>query len=569
MRVKIDQVALARSPARVLAEAASIPFKKCAVELGIVYDTRCITHSQEPAPGPLPRELTSTGVLLARPGIGFPGPVHLERFASPARLALTDEPRLASVGGMGMLTLVVSPAQLAEALVTGSTLLRPPSSVQVLLSGRLRPFVCIRDVALELLRRGLKQMVEDVDRARGAPVVLEFGGPSARLLTVSERAVLASLAPMVGAAAGLFLSDEKTETYLRDQRRSKAHRTLNADAGAPSEDVLTVDLSAVDPLLLDEQGIVRPVREFAGRPVQQALLGGDSGSSLRDLLAAAALLKSKRVPPRLDFLFAPPSRQTLELLAHVGALGDLIATGARLLEPDHRVVTGELYPSPAGGTSLRSQDPEPAAHPQERFITTSPETVAYAVATGTIGDPRSFKRPVRISVPRALSTDDVLIERKSKGKAKADGEPNPSKPLGPPPRYGWTAATALPLAPARTLPATPSVQVLRSLEDVRWTAVRAPALNATVRAIIAPHVPADLVSTFASLGILALACPTDELERLDGPLSFGEPRGWDGEPQLAVQAPSGALRLEWRAVGVERDWAVAGGPRPPTPKPPR
>ncbi len=264
-------------------------------------------------------------------------------------------------------------------------------------------------------------------------------------------------------------------------------------------------------------------------------------------MAAAALLKSKRVPPRLDFLFAPPSRQTLELLAHVGALGDLIATGARLLEPDHRVVTGELYPSPAGGTSLRSQDPEPAAHPQERFITTSPETVAYAVATGTIGDPRSFKRPVRISVPRALPTDDVLIERKSKGKAKADGEPNPSKPLGPPPRYGWTAATALPLAPARTLPATPSVQVLRSLEDVRWTAVRAPALNATVRAIIAPHVPADLVSTFASLGILALACPTDELERLDGPLSFGEPRGWDGEPQLAGLVDTMSKWVEERA----------------------
>ena len=48
------------------------------------------------------------------------------------------------------------------------------------------------------------------------------------------------------AAASVFVSDEKTEVYLRDQRRSKAHRSLLPDPGAPCDDVLTVDLSAED-----------------------------------------------------------------------------------------------------------------------------------------------------------------------------------------------------------------------------------------------------------------------------------------------------------------------------------
>ena len=148
-----------------------------------------------------------------------------------------------------------------------------------------------------------------------------------------ERAILAALAPQLGAAAVVFVSDEKTEVYLRDQRRSKAHRGLLPDPGAPCDDVISVDLSAVDPLVLDEDGVVRPVRELAGKPVTQVVLGGDSGASLRDLLAAAALLKSKRVPPRLDFLVAPPSRQALEVLAQSGALVDLIATGARISSP--------------------------------------------------------------------------------------------------------------------------------------------------------------------------------------------------------------------------------------------
>ena len=158
--------------------------------------------------------------------------------------------------------------------------MRAPVSVQVLLGGRLRPFVCARDVALELLRRGLGDIVRRVEESRGAPVVLEFAGPSARLLSVGERSVMASLAPQVGAAAALFVSDERTEVFLRDQRRSKAHRALAPDPGAPCEEVVNVDLGAVDPLLLDPQGQVRVVRDLAGQPVTQALLGGDSGATL-------------------------------------------------------------------------------------------------------------------------------------------------------------------------------------------------------------------------------------------------------------------------------------------------
>src|SRR5262249_6296507 len=152
-------------------------------------------------------EFPTYSIPIARPGIGFPAPVHLERFAAPARLALTDDPRLATVGGIGMLTLVVSSSQLGQGLATGSAWVRTPRSVQVHLSGRVRPFICARDVALELLRRNLREIVQRIEAEHHAPVVLEFAGPSARLLSVAERAVLCGIAPQVGAAAALFVSD--------------------------------------------------------------------------------------------------------------------------------------------------------------------------------------------------------------------------------------------------------------------------------------------------------------------------------------------------------------------------
>lgn len=575
VRVKVDQVILAREPNRALGEALQLGMKKCAVEVAVAYDTRCITTGDDGpsvAPDRVSRAALQQGILIARPGIGFPSAVHLERFGSPARLAVTDEPRLAAVGGAGMLTLVVSPAQLAEALVHGTLWLRPPRSIQVLLSGRIRPFVCVRDVALELVRRGLGDIIRKVDRDNRAPVVVEFAGPSARLLSVPDRAVLCALAPGLGAAAAVFVSDEKTEVFLRDQRRSKAHRSLVPDPGAPCDDVISVDLSAVDPLVMDEEGAVRPVRELAGKTVTQVILGGDSGASLRDLLAAAALLKSKRVPPRLDLLLAPPSRQALEVLANSGALVDLIATGARLVEPDHRLLSGELYPPGPSGVSLRTFDPEAGAGPGRRFVVASAETIAYAVASGQVGDPRSFKRPVRVTVPRSLPTDDVLILRKGKGKAKGDVENAKAAPAGPVQREGWNGDRTLALVTEATPPAEPSAIVLGSLDAVRKLAHGAAALGPNLRAVIAEYIPSGLVPLFAGLGIVALAADAQALEKLAGEtsISLPSPQKVDGDSRVAATASNGArVDLEWLAVGAERGWTQAGTARSAPPPAPR
>ncbi|HEX4476747.1 MAG TPA: aconitase family protein [Polyangiaceae bacterium] len=559
VQLKVDQVILAREPHRAIFEAERLGMKRAVVELALAYDTECVTIADAPEPPPL-RNALQYGVLVARPGIGFPAAVHLERFAAPARLAVTDDPRMAAVGGAGMLTLVVAPSQIGEVLVRGSIWLRPPRSVQVLLSGRVRPFVCVRDVALELLRRGLGDVIQRIDREHSAPVVLEFAGPSARLLSVPERAVLCGLAPQLGAAGAVFVSDEKTEVYLRDQRRSKAHRALVPDPGAPCDDVITLDLSAVDPLVMDEAGVVRPVRELDGKPVHQVILGGDSGASLRDLLAAAALLKSKKVPPRLDFLIAPPSRQVLEVLAKSGALVDLIATGARLIEPDHRVLSSELYPPPSTGLSLRTFDLDPGMPKNRRFVVASAETIAYAIATGQVGDPRSFKRPVRVTVPRALPTDDVLVVRKSKGKGKADSQERPEDASSSASRRAWHGAATLELLAELKVPERPSALLLATLDDVRWAADRAATLAPNLRVVIAPYIPSGTVPIFAGLGIIALTGDGTAIKALakTTSLDMPDPESWNGTETIKIAAGDQTVDLKWLAVGVERKWTTTG-----------
>ncbi len=575
--VTVDQIVLSRAPTRAYAAALAAGLKKTSAEVAIAYDGRCIADSSADDPTrPAAAEMLSHGILIARAGVGFPAPVHLERFASPARLCVTDEPRLASVGGIGMLALVVPTASLARSLAHGTVLVRRPVSVQVLLGGRLRPFVCARDVALELLRRGLGDVVRRVEEARGAPVVLEFAGPSARLLSVGERSVMAALAPQVGAAAALFVSDERTEVFLRDQRRSKAHRALAPDAGAPCEEVVNVDLGAVDPLLLDERGQVRVVRDLAGQPVTQTLLGGDGGATLRDLFAAATLLKSKRVPSRLDFLLATPSRQMLEVLAAAGALTDLIATGARLVEPDARVVSGELYPPLRTGVSMRTCDPEPRVAGGGAHVVASAETLAYAVATGEVGDPRAFKRPVRVTVPRALPTDDVLIARKAP-RGEAAQASRGGKRDGAPPAQGhpwaqdhpWKAAQTLVLVEGAALAGSAvrgdqtngdsrAAVVCATLEEVRDLSARAFEIAPSVGAVLASYIPSALVALFSAAGIAAIRLDAAAAKGLKGQrtIALPAPSQWIERGATTIVVGPAKVPLTWLALGAERLWAT-------------
>lgn len=574
VQVKVDQIVLTRNPLRAIAEAREAGLKKTSAEVAIVYDAHAVTgsasrhYSEEMHAASA--EVLAHGIVIGRPGVGFPAPVHLERFASPARLCVTDDPRLAGVGGIGMLTLVVAPGMLGQALAQGSILLRPPRSVQVLLSGRTRPFVCARDVALELVRRGLGEAVTRIEAAHQAPVVIEFAGPSARLLSVSERAVLAGLAPQLGAAGALFVSDERTEVFLRDQRRSKAHRALVPDAGAPCDEVLNIDLGAVDPLYMDETGAVRSVREVVGKPVTQVLLGGDSGATLRDLFAAAALLKSKRVPARVEFLVAVPSRQMLEVLASSGALTDLIATGARLVEPDARVMSGELYPPAPAGLSARTHDLEPSTTSPKQIAIASAETLAFAVATGEMGDPRSFKRPVRVTIPRALPTDDVLVVRDRKGTIDSGKK---AASLSPPPPSPWKGGQTLDviegtshLENGKGAPASPNgiAIVCSTLDEVRELAARAVDLAPSVRAVLAPFIPSGAVSLFSGLGIVALRFDAAGAKNLKGQKSIAlpPPAQWSEKEPTVVALGSQKVPLTWLARGPERAWASAGTARP-------
>jgi aconitate hydratase len=352
--------------------------------------------------------LVARGVVVARPGAGSAATVHLERFASPGRVLVTDDPRLGAVGAAGMLVLPEDRVDaLARALTEGQIALPDVATLRVSLEGRLRPFVGATDVAYALVDR--RSAVGGLAAATGRPVVLEVGGPSLRALSVHERAQIAGVAKLVGGLSIVFPVDERVEDFLRDERRSKAHRVLPEEAEAPYDAALSLDLGTVGSCLGTPQGST-PIGKLAGEKVSQVLLGGD-GMHYRDVLVVAALVRGKRVPRGLDLIFVPPSRQVLDVAATTGALADLVGAGARIVEPDPAILRGDVFaPSPTKGAGLTLTAFLRHEH-AERAFAASPETLAMAVARGAVHDPKAFRRSPRLKLPRALPTDDVLIVR--------------------------------------------------------------------------------------------------------------------------------------------------------------
>jgi aconitate hydratase len=280
------------------------------------------------------------------------------------------------------------------------------------------------------------------------------------------------------------------------------------------------------------------------------------------------------------------------VLAAAGTLTDLIATGARLVEPDARVVSGELYASSGAGIAIRTCDPEPHVAGRLSPVVGSAETLAYAVATGEVGDPRAFKRPVRVTVPRALPTDDVLIARKA-----LRGEPSqlargarrdPAAPVGHP----WKAALTLALiegaalAESEKASLSPGARVSSAhgsdapnggtrvavlcvtLDEVRDLAARAVEIAPAVGAVLAPYIPSALVALLSAAGIAAIRLDAASAKGLRGQrtIALPAPSQWPERAAATIAVGPTKLPLTWLARGPERAWATGGPTETPSAK---
>jgi hypothetical protein len=116
-------------------------------------------------------------------------------------------------------------------------------------------------------------------------------------------------------------------------------------------------------------------------------------SSYEDLAVVAAVLRGRSLPPELDLTVSPGSRQILDMIVRSGVYADLLASGARILEPACGPCIGMLAAPASGAVSVRTFNrnfPGRSGTQDDRVYLCSPATAAATALRGTITDPRDL-----------------------------------------------------------------------------------------------------------------------------------------------------------------------------------
>ncbi len=356
------------------------------------------------------------GIYFSRPGNGICHQVHLERFGKPGKTLIGSDSHTPTGGGIGMLAMGAGGLDVAVAMGGGAYYITMPKMYKVNLVGKLNPFVTAKDISLEILR------ILSVKGGVGA--IIEWGGEGIKYLSVPERATITNMGTELGATTSIFPSDEVTREFLKAQGREEDYIPLESDSDAEYDKIIDIDLSELKPLIAcphSPDNIVT-VESLKGTKVDQVCIGSCTNSSLFDMLKVAALLKGKTIDPSVSLSISPGSKQVLSMLADCGALSDILASGARVLECACGPCIGMGFSPNSAGVSLRTFNRNfigRSGTADASVYLVSPETAVAAALTGEITDPRLLGNMPEVIMPDIFKVDDsAVIEPASESEAE-------------------------------------------------------------------------------------------------------------------------------------------------------
>ena len=346
------------------------------------------------------------GLYFSRPGNGICHQVHLERFGKPGKTLIGSDSHTPTGGGIGMLAMGAGGLDVAVAMGGGAYYITMPKMYKVNLTGKLRDFVTAKDVSLEILR------ILSVKGGVGA--IIEWGGEGVKTLSVPERATITNMGAELGATTSIFPSDEVTREFLKAEGREAHFTPLASDADAVYDKVIDINLSELKPLIAcpHSPDNVVTVESLKGTKVDQVCIGSCTNSSLYDMLKVAALLKGKTISPDVSLSISPGSKQVLSMLADCGALSDILASGARVLECACGPCIGMGFSPNSAGVSLRTfnRNFEGRSGTKDANVyLVSPETAVAAALTGEITDPMLLGQMPKVTMPEAFKIDDSAV----------------------------------------------------------------------------------------------------------------------------------------------------------------
>lgn len=221
---------------------------------------------------------------------------------APGDLVIGADSHTCTYGALGAFSTGVGSTDMAAGMASGLNWFKVPAAIQVVLKGKLQPFVSGKDVMLHLIG------TIGVDGALYRS--LEFTGEGVAELTMDDRFTIANMAIEAGGKNGIFPVDEKTLAYIQP-RVQRPFKIFEADPDAHYERVVEIDLNTLEPTVAMPHlpSNTKTVREVAGLPIDQVVIGSCTNGRIGDMRIAASILKGHRVAENVRCIVIPATQQ--------------------------------------------------------------------------------------------------------------------------------------------------------------------------------------------------------------------------------------------------------------------
>ena len=266
-------------------------------------------------------------------------------------------------GALGAFSTGMGTTDVATGMATGEIWFKVPSAIKFVLTGKPGKYVSGKDIIIHIIGR------IGVDGALYRS--MEFTGDGIAHLSMDDRFTMANMAIEAGAKNGIFPVDETALAYIKEHSK-KPYTIYEADADAPYDEVITVDLSEVRPTVafphlpgnaktIDEVEAMEPIK------IDQVVIGSCTNGRMEDMRKAAAILKDEGL---VDiFVDAGCAVNTPSCGPCMGGHMGVMAAGEKCVSTTNRNFVGRM------------------GHVDSLIYLASPEVAAASAIAGYIANP--------------------------------------------------------------------------------------------------------------------------------------------------------------------------------------
>ena len=307
-----------------------------------------------------------------------------EGLVVPGDLVIGADSHTCTYGALCAFSTGVGSTDLAAAMFSGEVWLRVPETIRIFLSGRPAKWVEGKDVILHIIGE------IGVDGALYRS--MEYAGDGIAHLPMAWRFTMANMAIEAGAKNGIFPFDAATKAYA-DGRAKRRYEIVTADPDARCADELSVDLSAIEPVVafphLPEN--TRPISRVGNVPIDQVVVGSCTNGRIEDLRSAAAVIRGRKVHDGVRMIILPATQEIYLQAMREGLMEDFVTAGAAFSTPTCGPCLGGHMGILAKGERAVSTTNRNfvgrMGHPESEVYLSNPAVAAASAVAGRIASP--------------------------------------------------------------------------------------------------------------------------------------------------------------------------------------